>query len=100
MPALAVALALLLMLSLLTAAGAAPVARSAPGQPNFVVLMTDDQTLDSMSVMPQTQKLLGEKGTTFTRNFVNYSLCCPSRATLYTGQYAHNHGVLSNRLPT
>ena len=29
-------------------------------------------------------------------NFVNYSLCCPSRATFLTGQYAHNHGVLSN----
>ena len=71
----------------------------AAAKPNIVVLMTDDQTLDSMSVMPQTQKLLGEKGTTFTRSFVNYSLCCPSRATLYTGQYAHNHGVLGNGPP-
>ena len=75
-------------------------APGAAAKPNIVVLMTDDQTLDSMSVMPQTQKLLGEKGTTFTRNFVNYSLCCPSRATLYTGQYAHNHGVLGNGPPT
>jgi N-acetylglucosamine-6-sulfatase len=74
----------------------APVAAA---KPNIVVLMTDDQTLDSMSVMPQTQRLLGKKGTTFTRNFVNYSLCCPSRATLYTGQYAHNHGVLGNGPP-
>jgi N-acetylglucosamine-6-sulfatase len=74
-------------------------APGAAAKPNIVVLMTDDQTLDSMSVMPQTQKLLGEKGTTFTRNFVNYSLCCPSRATLYTGQYAHNHGVLGNEPP-
>ena len=74
-------------------------APGAAAKPNIVVLMTDDQTLDSMSVMPQTQKLLGEKGTTFTRNFVNYSLCCPSRATLYTGQYAHNHGVLGNGPP-
>jgi N-acetylglucosamine-6-sulfatase len=74
-------------------------APGAAAEPNIVVLMTDDQTLDSMSVMPQTQKLLGEKGTTFTRSFVNYSLCCPSRATLYTGQYAHNHGVLGNGPP-
>ena len=68
-------------------------------KPNIVVLMTDDQTLDSMSVMPKTVALLGGAGTTFTRSFVNYSLCCPSRATLNTGQYAHNHGVLGNAPP-
>jgi N-acetylglucosamine-6-sulfatase len=75
-------------------------APAAQAQPNIVVLMTDDQTLDSMSAMPKTRELLGAKGTAFTRTFANYSLCCPSRATLYTGQYAHNHGVLSNQLPT
>ena len=52
-----------------------------------------------MSVMTQTNRLIGDEGTTFTRSFVNYSLCCPSRATLYTGQYAHNHGVLGNGPP-
>jgi N-acetylglucosamine-6-sulfatase len=71
---------------------------AAEAKPNIVVLMTDDQTLASMSVMPQTTQLLGDRGTTFTRSFVGYSLCCPSRATLFTGQYAHNHGVLSNQL--
>ena len=50
--------------------------------------------------MPKTRALIGDRGTTFTRSFVTYSLCCPSRSTLYTGQYAHNHGVLSNKLPT
>ena len=74
-------------------------APAASAKPNIVVLMSDDQTLDSMSVMPRTQGLLGAEGTTFTRAFVNYSLCCPSRATLYTGQYAHNHGVLGNGPP-
>src|SRR5205814_9332425 len=29
-------------------------------------------------------------------SFVSYSLCCPSRATFFTGRYAHNTGVLSN----
>jgi N-acetylglucosamine-6-sulfatase len=76
------------------------VAPTASAKPNIVVLMSDDQTLDSMSVMPRTQRLLGGEGTTFTRAFVSYSLCCPSRATLYTGQYAHNHGVLGNGPPT
>jgi arylsulfatase A-like enzyme len=84
------ALAILLLLALTPAAAA---------KPNIVVLMTDDQTLASMSVMPKTRELLGGRGTTFTRSFVNFSLCCPSRATLFTGQYAHNHGVLGNRPP-
>jgi N-acetylglucosamine-6-sulfatase len=72
---------------------------AAHARPNILVLETDDQTLDSMWVMPKTQRLLGDEGVTFTRSFVNYSLCCPSRATLFTGQYAHNHGVLGNGPP-
>ena len=87
-PPLALAVAALLVL-----------APAAAAKPNIVVLMTDDQTLDSMSVMPQTERLLGERGTTFTRSFASYALCCPSRATLFTGQYAHNHGVLGNGPP-
>ena len=72
---------------------------AAEAKPNIVVLMTDDQSLASMAVMPKTSELLGERGATFTRTFASYALCCPSRATLLTGQYAHNHGVLSNGLP-
>ncbi|MBA3263359.1 MAG: sulfatase [Thermoleophilaceae bacterium] len=75
-------------------------APAAQARPNILVLMTDDQTLDSMSVMPKTRELIGERGSTFTRSFASYSLCCPSRATLYTGQYAHDHGVLSNMPPS
>jgi N-acetylglucosamine-6-sulfatase len=67
---------------------------------NVVVLMTDDQTAESLRVMPRTRALLGDRGTTFTRTFASYPLCCPSRATYLTGQYAHNHGVLGNRPPT
>ena len=52
-----------------------------------------------MSVMPKTRRLIGRAGTTFDRNVVNYPLCCPSRATFLTGQYAHNHGVLWNNWP-
>jgi N-acetylglucosamine-6-sulfatase len=86
---LAVALAILLVL-----------APAASARPNILVLETDDQTLADMSVLPKTRALIGDRGTTFTNSFVSYSLCCPSRSTLYTGQYAHNHGVLSNKLPT
>jgi tripartite motif-containing protein 71 len=68
-------------------------AQAGGGQPNVIVVMTDDQTVEAMKAMPQVRSLIGDQGATFTNNFVNFSLCCPSRATFQTGQYAHNHGV-------
>jgi N-acetylglucosamine-6-sulfatase len=65
-------------------------------RPNVVVIMTDDQTLADLQFMPKTKELLGTQGTTFQNSFATYPLCCPSRATAVTGQYAHNHGVLNN----
>src|SRR5688500_7718964 len=47
--------------------------------------------------MPNTLQLLGAQGTTFTNAIATTPLCCPSRATMITGQYGHNHGVLANR---
>jgi len=75
-------------------------ARADPSQPNVVVIETDDQTVESMRIMSNVNSLIGDQGTTFNNSFVNFSLCCPSRATFLTGQYAHNHGVLSNAPPT
>jgi N-acetylglucosamine-6-sulfatase len=49
--------------------------------------------------MSITQALLGGRGTTFENSYVTYPLCCPSRATQITGQYAHNHGVTTTDLP-
>jgi N-acetylglucosamine-6-sulfatase len=68
-------------------------------RPNVVVVMTDDQAAETQRYMPRTNALLGEGGVTFSNNFVSYSLCCPSRATLLTGQYAHNHDIRGNRPP-
>jgi len=74
-------------------------APAAVASPNVVVIETDDQTVADLAAMPQTRALIGDAGVTFTRSFVSLSECCPSRATFLTGQYAHNHGVLSNELP-
>ena len=74
-------------------------AAAAKARPNIVVIETDDQALESMRVMDNVNSLVGDRGVTFTNSLVNYSLCCPSRATFLTGQYAHNHGVLSNKAP-
>ena len=79
----------------------APAQGADPGQtqPNVVVVMTDDQTAASLSMMPTVESELAAKGATFANNFTNWPLCCPSRSTFYTGQYAHNHGVLGNSAP-
>ncbi|MGH2955157.1 MAG: sulfatase family protein, partial [Solirubrobacterales bacterium] len=69
------------------------------GRPNVVVVMTDDQTLASMEVMPRTRTLIGDAGATFAESFASFPLCCPSRATFLTGRYAHNHKVLNNIPP-
>ena len=68
-------------------------AAAAQARPNVVVIETDDQTLESMKVMTNVNSLIGDQGVTFANSFVNFSLCCPSRATFLTGQYAHNHNV-------
>jgi N-acetylglucosamine-6-sulfatase len=68
-------------------------------QPNVLVIETDDQTAEEIKVMSNVTSLIAAKGVTFTNSFVNFSLCCPSRSTFLTGQYAHNHGVVSNGGP-
>ncbi len=72
---------------------------AAAGRPNVIVIETDDQTLESMKVMQNVNSLIGDQGATFDNSLLNFSLCCPSRATFLTGQYAHNHGVWSNQAP-
>ena len=87
--------AALLLVALALALPAVALAR-----PNVVVVMTDDQDFRSMHAMPLTRSLIAKRGTTFATSLVSFPLCCPSRATFLTGQYAHNHGVQWNNLPT
>lgn len=63
-------------------------------RPNVVVIMTDDQTVADLRGMTRTRRLIARRGVRFRNSFVSYPLCCPSRATFFTGQYAHNHGVM------
>ena len=75
-------------------------AEPAAEQPNLVVVMTDDQTVAELAGMPHTRRLIGANGVSFDRFYVSYPVCCPSRATYLTGQYAHNHGVMGLYPPT
>ena len=72
---------------------------AASSKPNIIMFTTDDQTLRDMSVMPKTQALIGAPGATFLKAFASDPLCCPSRVTVQTGEYAHNTGVLGNTPP-
>ncbi len=74
-------------------------ASTACAAPNIVMIVSDDQDTASMEIMPTVQKKLVQEGTTFSNAFVSLSLCCPSRSTFLTGQYAHNHGVFDNDMP-
>lgn len=68
-------------------------------RPNILLLLTDDQAAADMRAMTRTARRLGRQGTQFTRAFSSYPLCCPARATILTGQLAHNHHVMGNEPP-
>lgn len=69
-------------------------------RPNVVVILTDDQTLGQQTYLTKTNALFAAEGTKFSNYVVSYSECCPSRATLLTGQYSHNNLMLASMLPT
>ena len=71
---------------------------------NVIFILTDDQRFDEMGFMnpiidtPNIDRLARE-GVHFKNAFVTTALCSPSRATILTGQYMHNHGVVDNNAP-
>lgn len=97
---------LLLALAPLAPAPAGPPAVEGP-RANVVVITTDDQDprslrarrADGRPVMHELVSRVAAQGATFAESFVSYPLCSPSRATLLTGQLAHNHRVLGNDGP-
>jgi arylsulfatase A-like enzyme len=95
-PAVAAVLALLALPSV---AAARPASAAKDGRPNILVVMTDDMAASDVKLMPNVRRLLAARGTTFADAVDSFPLCCPSRATFITGQYAHNHGVRGNFYP-
>jgi N-acetylglucosamine-6-sulfatase len=105
----AIAAGMLALTCLVATAGfRSSAAAATPERPSFVVIQTDDQTLDQLyaafgqprlQAMPNTLNLIAKRGETFNRYYVSYPLCCPSRVSLMTGRYAHNDGVKGNIQP-
>ena len=84
-------------------------------KPNFVFVVADDMRYDAYGAA---QKALGSRGrfpwlvgktpnldrlaaegTRFANAFVTSSLCSPGRASMLTGQYNHQNGVVDNETP-
>jgi N-acetylglucosamine-6-sulfatase len=78
------------------AAGGSTAHTSATGGLNVVIVVTDDQEPGSLRVMDTVRRELVARGTSFEYAYATLPQCCPSRATLLTGQYAHNNGVRGN----
>jgi arylsulfatase A-like enzyme len=86
----------------------APVAPTAKAcKPNVLFIITDDQRADgTMDAMPKTKKWFFDGGTVngqqvaggteFDDAFVSTPECCPSRSSIMTGRFAHNHGIRTN----
>jgi arylsulfatase A-like enzyme len=72
---------------------------SSTTQPNIIFILTDDLDYASAQKMPTLNSELIEKGTSFENSFISHPVCCPSRTTILTGLYDHNHDVRSNNPP-
>ena len=69
------------------------------GRPNFVFVLVDDldaTTTPTWDAMVRTKALLKDRGLTFSNAFSPTPICCPARASILTGKYGHNTGVLTN----
>lgn len=96
---------------LLGAALARPPEIAFAQRPNFVVIQTDDQNADTLKsfyrgtngvfrrVMPNTLNGIVRSGAEFNNFYASSPVCSPSRASLLTGQYPHNSGLLRNDGP-
>lgn len=63
-------------------------------RPNILMVTVDDMAIGDLKHMPRIQQQLVDQGTTLTSGIAPTPICVPARASLLTGQYAHNHGAL------
>ena len=68
-------------------------------RPDIVLVLTDDQRADTLEAMPTVGSKLVDRGVRFPNGFVVNPLCCPSRASILTGNYSHTTGVYRNDPP-
>jgi len=68
-----------------------------PAGPNVLIILTDDQrAFGTMVALPTVHRWFGRGGRRYPEALDTTPLCCPSRTSLVTGLYAHNHGIVDN----
>ena len=80
-------------------------AASRAGQPNIVLIISDQFRADNLGCMGMnpmnltpTLDAMAKRGTLFRSAMASQPVCAPARATLFTGQYPENHGVWRNAI--
>lgn len=73
-----------------------PSIEASAARPNILFILTDDLDAAAVEYMPRVKSVIADEGVSFSNYFANISLCCPSRASMLRGQYAHNTGVYTN----
>jgi arylsulfatase A-like enzyme len=88
----------------LGADGSSRAAASSPPRPNIILITTDEQRFDALgcagnqAIQTPVLDWIAAQGVRFARTYCQGPLCQPSRASLITGHYVHQHGQTWNRV--
>ena len=80
-------------------AAAATTTSTTTAQPNIIEIMVDDMRADDLTWMPYLRALMHTQGLEFRNSFSSFPLCCPARASFFSGLFPHNHHVLHYNPP-
>jgi N-acetylglucosamine-6-sulfatase len=69
------------------------------GKPHIIYIVADDSDKQLLFSMPNIKRLFIDQGTFLENFYIPQAMCCPSRTSVLTGKYTHNHKVVGNHAP-